>query len=121
MQKKGGKNNYIKLYPQKIVKISHFKLDQETKTKNKQLKHKSKKMNYIPYVELFMLYLCCVCLSPLSAQEIDKPDPLNYLDEHGKTHKITNVQEEFYYNRIHTAKLEGSTEATVYWVNLYVG
>lgn len=30
---RGGKNNCIKLYPQKIVKISHFKLDQETKQK----------------------------------------------------------------------------------------
>jgi len=78
-------------------------------------------MNYTAYVSLFMFYLCCVCLLPLSAQEMDKPDPLDYIDEHGKHHKISNVQEEFYYNRIHTAKLEGSTEANAYWVNLYVG
>lgn len=68
-----------------------------------------------------MLNLYFVCLPLLSAQEMDKPDSMDYLDEHGKQHKITNVQEEFFYNRIHTAKLEGSTEATVYWINLYVG
>lgn len=31
--------------------------------------------------------------------------------------KIKNSSEEYYYNSIHTVKLEGSTRETVYWVN----
>jgi len=39
----------------------------------------------------------------------------------GTEHADEGISQEYYFNRIHTARLEGSTGETVYWVNLYIG
>ncbi|KAL4504448.1 hypothetical protein ABPG72_009894 [Tetrahymena utriculariae] len=54
-------------------------------------------------------------------QKEKEENPLVYLDEQGQKQKIKNPTDEFYYKRIHTVQLEGSTGETVYWVNLYIG
>ncbi|KAL4456197.1 hypothetical protein ABPG74_014158 [Tetrahymena malaccensis] len=56
-----------------------------------------------------------------NSQQEKEEDPLVYIDEQGQKHKINNPTDEFYYKRIHTVQLEGSTGETVYWVNLYIG
>lgn len=58
-----------------------------------------------------------------TAEEHSKPAPpiYEYIDDSGATLTISNFSEEYYFNRLHTARLGGSTGETVYWVNIYVG
>ncbi|EAR96391.3 eukaryotic aspartyl protease (macronuclear) [Tetrahymena thermophila SB210] len=74
---------------------------------------------------LVLLFFQCVHLADEGTledvqKEIEE-DPFVYLDEQGQKQKINNPTDEFYYKRIHTVQLEGSTGETVYWVNLYMG
>ncbi|EGR34083.1 hypothetical protein IMG5_024540 [Ichthyophthirius multifiliis] len=43
-----------------------------------------------------------------------------YLDESGNIKQVYNFTE-YYYERIHTIKLKGSTEKLIYWADIYVG